>query len=393
MPDVHALLSPSSAYRWIECTPSAVISKQYPDNPSTFALEGTLAHTIAEALIKHHFQYISKESLKAVLIKAKKSEFYCKEMLDHCKGYLYYVVEVFNRFSQDGDTTIKIEQTEDMSVFAPGSFGTLDIQIYNLVKIAVIDFKYGKGKEVSAVDNPQLKMYGLGVMRKIYDKDPKATIQEIEMHIYQPRKQNFSCDTQTREQLARWAKTVLIPAGKLAARGEGEFKAGYHCDFCLAKGNCITHTKYLLDGTAAAKFALPNALTEKQIEFVVTHATLFESWIKSVKSYALEQAQKGYKFKGLKIVMGRSNRYIESPQMAAMELSLAGIPEKDIYGPKTLNAITDLEKRIGPDKLYEIIGDYIKKPDGAPTLVSITDNRQDFKKKKAVNAFNDLLND
>ena len=55
----HALLSASSAHRWLACTPSAVAAEMYPNESSEFAHEGTLAHEVAEQ--------IAREALREVL--------------------------------------------------------------------------------------------------------------------------------------------------------------------------------------------------------------------------------------------------------------------------------------------------------------------------------------
>ena len=48
----HALLSASSAHRWLNCPPSAVAAELYPRESSEFAAEGTLAHEVAEAVAR-----------------------------------------------------------------------------------------------------------------------------------------------------------------------------------------------------------------------------------------------------------------------------------------------------------------------------------------------------
>ncbi|HHW4685759.1 MAG TPA: DUF2800 domain-containing protein, partial [Xylella sp.] len=39
----HAMLSPSSAHRWMQCPASVPLGARCPDVPSTFADEGTVA--------------------------------------------------------------------------------------------------------------------------------------------------------------------------------------------------------------------------------------------------------------------------------------------------------------------------------------------------------------
>lgn len=52
----HSMLSPSGAHRWLACTPSAVLERQFPDQGSDAAAEGTLAHELAELKLRNFFQ-------------------------------------------------------------------------------------------------------------------------------------------------------------------------------------------------------------------------------------------------------------------------------------------------------------------------------------------------
>ena len=47
----HALLSPSSAYRWMQCPGSVSLCRLFPDESSEYAKEGTLAHAYAAHIL------------------------------------------------------------------------------------------------------------------------------------------------------------------------------------------------------------------------------------------------------------------------------------------------------------------------------------------------------
>lgn len=51
----HALLSASSAKKWIHCPPSAMLEASLPDENSAYAEEGTLAHSICELKLSRIF--------------------------------------------------------------------------------------------------------------------------------------------------------------------------------------------------------------------------------------------------------------------------------------------------------------------------------------------------
>lgn len=127
---------------------------------------------------------------------------------------------------------VLIEQRLDFSRYVEEGFGTGDCVIISDGTLSVIDYKHGVGVLVSAEDNPQMMCYALGALELfdgIYDIDT------VSMTIYQPRRENVSTCVMTKEQLLGWAEMVLVPTAKLAYAGEGEYKAGDHCQFCKAK--------------------------------------------------------------------------------------------------------------------------------------------------------------
>ena len=52
----HALLSPSSAHRWLACPPSARLTEHMPDTVSPYAAEGTRAHALCEETLTRSLQ-------------------------------------------------------------------------------------------------------------------------------------------------------------------------------------------------------------------------------------------------------------------------------------------------------------------------------------------------
>ncbi len=128
-----------------------------------------------------------------------------------------------------------VEQKLDFSRFVPDGFGTGDCLIIADSELQVIDFKYGTGVQVEAENNPQMMCYALGAMLLydgIYDID------SVKMTIFQPRKDHVSSAIISKDDLYSWAVDVLHPIAEIAAKGEGDFKAGDHCRFCKIKAAC-----------------------------------------------------------------------------------------------------------------------------------------------------------
>src|SRR5699024_930183 len=112
-------------------------------------------------------------------------EFYSQEMEDYVQQYVDVVVEKINEAkARSKDAVILLEQRLDFSEWVPEGFGTGDVVLISDGILEVIDLKYGKGVAVSAVDNPQLRLYGIGAYSQyemLYDID------SVVMTIVQPR--------------------------------------------------------------------------------------------------------------------------------------------------------------------------------------------------------------
>ena len=157
----HAELPPSSAERWKNCPGSVTLSKQFPqDTTSTYAEEGTHAHSVAELKLRYVNGEINSSNFTRKLNKLKKSEFWCGEMDEATNFYMDAVLEIKSGMGEDAE--LLIEQHFILDEWVPESFGTSDAVVIGDGAINVIDLKYGKGVRVEADGNPQTRLYGLG---------------------------------------------------------------------------------------------------------------------------------------------------------------------------------------------------------------------------------------
>ena len=357
----HALLSASSAHRWLNCPPSAKLSAAYQDTSSEFARQGTDAHSLCE----YHLQ-------KALGMPAENPTenlgFYDQEMEECAQGYAAYVMEQVEKAKQTcSDQVVLIEQRLDFSRYVEEGFGTGDCVIISHGTLSVVDYKHGVGVLVSAEDNPQMMCYALGALELfdgIYDIDM------VSMTIYQPRRENISTCVMTKAQLLEWAETVLVPTAKLAYAGEGEYKAGDHCQFCKAKAVCRKRAEYNLE-LARYDFEMPATLDTDEIAYILTKADELVNWVSDVKEYALQQALSGTDYNGFKVVEGRSNRKYVNEEAVAQAAVDAGF---DPYEKKVLG-ITAMTALMGKKKFEEVLGGFIHKPSGKPVLVPLSDKR------------------
>lgn len=375
MPDAHALLGPSGAKRWMSCPPSARLEEQFPDSSSEYADEGTLAHSLAETILRYNNGEISKKAFSTRLNKIKADPQYNKEMQDYIEDYTQRVWELANEMKAScPDALILFEQRLDFSEYVPDGFGRGDVVIVADDLINVIDLKYGKGVGVSAVDNPQLRLYGLGAYLEhamLYD------IQRIRMTIIQPRLENISTEELTAEELLSWVETEVRPKAALAYAGQGDFKVGDHCRFCKARVTCRARADYNLE-LSKLDFADPALLTNEEIGEVLRRADELEHWVKDITGYALAEALKGTKYEGWKLVEGTSRRKYTDQDEISMRLTTEGWKDSEIYKPQELIGITEMTKLIGKKKFEELLAGLVIKPEGKATLVPESDKRPEL---------------
>jgi hypothetical protein len=373
----HAILSPSSASRWLNCTPSARFEQQFPDRGNVYANEGTLAHSLGELLIRDDLKLISKPDFKKKLKALQAHELYTPSMLDHCEDYAGHVVaQYYTAQKHTKDALIFLEQRLNMSDYVPEGFGTGDVIIVADTVADFTDLKYGKGVPVSAVENRQLMLYALGILREfdhIYD------IRTVRMTIYQPRIDNISTWEIETVDLLHWAETELKPRAALAFAGKGNYQPGNHCQFCKARAVCEANAEFQLE-LAKHDFKDANRLTDADISEILTRAKAFENWLSDVKEYALTEALNGKKWPGYKLVEGRSNRKYSDEEIVAGKLTEAGFPADEIFKPRSLVGITEMEKVITKKTFKALLEEpgLVVKPEGKATLAPESDKRPEL---------------
>lgn len=371
----HAKLSASSAYRWLACPPSVALSEEYPDKASTYAQEGTDAHTLCQYKVE---KALGREADDPV----ENLTYYNAEMENCAEGYADFVMDkVAAARKICKDAIVMVEQRLDFSKYVPGGFGTGDCVIVADGSLYIIDFKYGLGVIIEAVRNPQMMCYALGALQMF---DELYDIKEIHMSIYQPRRQNVSTYTMTKNALLDWAKKTLMPTAKLAFEGKGEFQAGDHCRFCKAKAVCRKRAEYNLE-LARYDFAMPSTLEPREIAAILPKIDSLVAWVEDIKKYALDQALAGTNYEGYKVVQGRSTRKYTSESDVAKAVVAEGFNPYE----KKLLGVTAMQAMLGKKRFNEILGKFIYKPEGKPTLVPETDPRPvmnsaatDFKEEK-----------
>lgn len=361
----HAILSPSSAKRWIQCTPSALLAEAAGSKTSVYAEEGTLAHEIAEHALTQYlngsYDPIIDEALP-IKDEHLKNPLFSIDMANYIREYCNFVIgEGYEMQKQDGMCRTFLERRVDITDFAPDSFGSVDVTLVSGRTIHIIDLKYGAGVKVSAHMNEQMMLYALGALKAAASQN----ITNIRMTIAQVRLDHYDTFEMSNGELLDWAEKVLKPAAKMAIRGAGKQVIGSWCGFCPVKAQCRAQRDAIL-----ADFdekPEPLLLSDEEIVDLIGKIDTYKSWIESVNKYVYDRAIQGYKWEGYKLVAGRTSRVIKDEAKIRQAL-LNEFLEDEVLNIK-LKGIGDLEKLLGKKVFSARFGDAIESRPGAPKLV------------------------
>lgn len=372
MPEQHALLSASSAEKWLNCTMAARMEEKMPNEAGESAKEGSLAHELAELKAKKHFTGMDKGTYTRKYNKIVKDELYQKDIDDYTDEYLEHLKDIEMSFATKPYAAFEVRV--DYSNIAPEGFGTADCIMIGNGNLHIIDFKYGKTVQVDCTENPQMKLYAIGVLNKygcLYSFD------NIFLHIFQPRIKNVSMWKTTCLELLAWAEGIK-PIAQMAYDGVGECTAGEWCDshFCKCRAKCRA---YISQMNAVVPYLdkLPQELSDEEVGQALVLAENIKKWYSIIEKYALTALLEGKNVPGWKIVEGRSNRAFNDVSAAYKSLVSSGIEEAVLY-QKVPITLTDCEKLLGKKSFTELLSNYVVKPQGKPTVVKESDPRTPF---------------
>ena len=323
-PKGHALLSASSSHRWLNCPPSARLCENYDDKGSDFAAEGTDAHALCEFRLQEALGIEAANPIENLT-------WYNEDMENCATSYASFVIEIVERLkASNADPVVLIELHLDYSKFVREGFGTGDCIIIADGELHIIDYKHGRGVLVEAENNPQMQLYALGAMEifeGIYDIDT------VVMTIFQPRRENVSSFSLSKDELYAWAENTLKPIAELAYNGDGQYNCGEWCQFCKAKTDCRKRAETNMS-IAKYDFMDPPLLTDEEIEDVLSKVDNLVTWANDVKEFAFQAAMSGKVWKGWKLVEGRAVRKYVNDDAVAVAVSEAGYDphEKQLLG-------------------------------------------------------------
>lgn len=394
-PTNHALLSASSAHRWLACTAAPRFEEQFPSSTSEYAEEGQTAHSVCELYAQKRFTDMTKRKFNAELKKLTTRPYYSDEMLKTAEAYVEYLNS--KALGYQSAPYVTQEVRVDFSEYVPEGFGTCDCVMIGGDTLHITDYKHGKGVAVSAVENPQMRLYALGAL-KMFAPVFGESIKKVSMGICQPRlSDEASEDCLTVEELRAWGESIK-PIAAEAYNGPGTFCPGEHCRFCRGKAQCRARAEqntafedfkdFAIAGKAAPELAnltpeartvigLPPMLSDFEIADLLVRAESLVQWYKDLQEYATAAILSGKELPGWKVVAGKSNRAFTNLEEAFEKVVKAGYDEALLYERKPIT-LTGVENLLGKAKFEELLAGCVTKPLGKPTLAPMSDKREPY---------------
>lgn len=385
----HARLGPSSAHRWMSCPASArlvdLIKAEGEEGFSEYAAEGTAAHTVAELTASYLFGQITEpqyEAGKAAWLGTYSEKYDWEEMAGHALTY----VETLAPFVNAPKASLRLEVRGQSGI--EGVWGTADAAITDPYTLTVVDYKYGEGVRVSAIDNPQLKLYALGA----WESDLIGTATRVRLVVVQPRLDHVSEWTLPLADLLDWRENVARPAAEACDDPDAPFGPSEEaCRFCPARGQCKAQMQWIAQRDFGEESV--DLMTPEDYAEALALLPSIRAWATVVEERALEMVySKGEEIPGWKTVMSGGRRQITDEKAAIEKLVAAGYDRSKVerVPEPTIQTLGELDKvvKVGKKKvLAYVLGDLLKMTEGRPSLVPESDGRP------AVTALDSAAND
>lgn len=315
----------STAKRVIACPGSVKLVQQMPPRPSSrYADEGTLCHTIMEAVLTQDCQ--PEEFIGRTLGNVTVTQ----ELIE---TKIRPAMAALGEIDPNFDMTYECEAIVGFGDALPGVFGSADLVGRIGSTAIVLDWKFGDGVDVAVEENPQAMFYAAAAMRtpKVAWAFKGAT--SIECIIVQPTAAKPVKWWRTTPDRIRDFERQLFAAVKEALGPDPSMQTGDHCRWCAAKPVCP-----LLTGAVdrALKTSLQN-IDATQLAAMLEQAPLIEDYLLEVRVMAQQILENGLPVPGFKLVQKRATRQWINQDEAKAALSRLGLDETELTETKLVS--------------------------------------------------------
>lgn len=377
-PRSHALLSPSAVTRWSRCPASVVMTHDLPDENSPAALEGSIAHAVAESILTCKIFKAPEGAPENIDI---------EQFARDVQPYVRYVN------LRTGGTVCLIETEVDLSWLGEEkAHGTSDCVIISANKLWVVDLKYGKGIKVPAQNNLQLAIYARSAW-EMYSAIFEVDNPEIIMTIVQPRINHEDTWKIDLKELIR-ITDELKPAAQEALEEYREMQSSEarldrltfnpgeeQCRWCKYRSKCSALARYSLTaaGIEMKELCGKSAVDLFDLSGCLSHIPAIKIWIKAIEERARDELQAGKHIPGWKLVRGKAGPRKWSDSKSAEEILKAAGVSPDLYHTSELITPTAAEKLVKGKKIdvevWKKLQATITRSEGALNVAAEDDER------------------
>lgn len=394
--DVHALLSPSGAKKWLACSAALACEKDIPNTSGKSAVIGTACHTIAEVHLNAYIRgtalplerevgaYVldeGKGQIKALISPMKGAVLITTDMIEQVRKYTDYCKAII-----DVATYAKLEMRVNLTeVLHPGyegieTFGTADLvavqELANTDEHMLIigDLKTGRHR-VEAKENKQLMLYALGVYRRLRRRYNITVVRLVIFQPYAGGASEWDISVEGLELFAKFAQKRALLALDAYFRGKKNLKASDFkpsvdgCQWCRFSEQCAARTKTVNSVLAEEledDFVLE--LTPEQLVVEYEKLPLLRQHIDKVEKAMAAALHSGKKVPGYKLVEGKMGNRTWKDAEKVTELYSGKLTKEVLMTP------TEAVKVIPEEELK----DFITRKPGAPCVATADDKRPEW---------------
>lgn len=405
----HALLSPSSAKKWLSCPAALACEFGLPNESGPAAVNGTVMHLVAETVLnrvikgediradKYKGAYAMNEGkgpIKALVKPEKGAVLITDDFVSQVNKYVDYCRPII-----DAAELVEVESRVNLTrILHPGvelngaplqTFGTADLgALVNVgpalppdgsYMLIVGDLKTGRHK-VPAKENKQMMLYALGLLRKLkrlYD------ITAVRLVIFQPYAggaDEWDTTPEALELFGKFASKAALKAIDALERGKkglkpADFRPGNDaCQWCRFAEKCNAKRK---SASAEAESDLSDDSTEMtldQLKAEYDKLPLMRQHIADIEKAMYAALMRGEQVEGLKLVEGKmGNRSWDLPDDIGDLVVQWGI--EDLMTKQSLLSPTEAEKVMKGHEKWELLEARITRKPGQPSIATADDKR------------------